>query len=202
MKRKAQNSRLIVGLLAVLCVQFCGICVSILCAVFATDGYIGNRMYDAADIFTAVVGYGAGVKVRVGPVQTGVLIDFPQAGLRGGRFSDYRGEKEEFIPANFDFQMLCFGAEGVSLLNDWRNKSYQAGATASGDYGKSFIPFFHRVRSSHELSSRSYYTGVEVVLGVGGSIRIGFNFGELLDFILGWFAVDIYGDDLSGPIGH
>jgi hypothetical protein len=34
-----------------------------------------------------------------------------------------------------------------------------------------------------------------MLLGLGGTLRLGFNPGELLDFILGWTAIDIYNDD-------
>lgn len=154
-------------------------------------------MHDAADVFTVGVGVGGGAKARVGPVQAGVLFDLPRAGLRGGQLSVYGGEKEEFIPDNHDFQMVCFGVEGFSLTNDLRHKSFQAGAMASGDFGKTYIPFFHHLRSSDCTANHSYYTQIEIVLAVGGSIRVGFNLGELLDFFLGWFTIDIYGDDLT-----
>ena len=40
-----------------------------------------------------------------------------------------------------------------------------------------------------------YYTQVEVVLGLGSHLRLGLNPGELLDFVLGWTTIDIFGDD-------
>ena len=43
----------------------------------------------------------------------------------------------------------------------------------------------------------SYYNQIEAVIGVGPSLRLGFNPGELLDFILGWTTIDIYKDDLE-----
>ncbi len=48
-----------------------------------------------------------------------------------------------------------------------------------------------------EQSCPSYYTQLEVAAGallVGA--RVGFNPGELLDFLLGWTTLDIYGDDV------
>ncbi len=42
-----------------------------------------------------------------------------------------------------------------------------------------------------------YYTEVEVVLACVWSIRLGFNPGECLDFLLGWGGIDIYNDDLE-----
>jgi hypothetical protein len=47
------------------------------------------------------------------------------------------------------------------------------------------------------LNPAPYYSQIEVVAAAGVSLRIGFNPGELLDFFLGWFGVDIYHDDLS-----
>jgi hypothetical protein len=36
-----------------------------------------------------------------------------------------------------------------------------------------------------------FYTQIEVVAGVGGSVRLGFNPGELVDFLFGWLRVDL-----------
>ena len=42
------------------------------------------------------------------------------------------------------------------------------------------------------------YTQLEVSAGVyAGGLRLGANPGELLDFLLGWFLVDIYDDEVS-----
>jgi len=38
---------------------------------------------------------------------------------------------------------------------------------------------------------------IEVAAGLLGSVRIGFNIGELIDFILGWTTIDIFDDDLE-----
>ena len=37
----------------------------------------------------------------------------------------------------------------------------------------------------------------EVAAGLGGTVRLGFNPGEFIDFICGWFTIDIYGDDIE-----
>ena len=37
----------------------------------------------------------------------------------------------------------------------------------------------------------------DLFTALGRTLRFGFNPGELLDFILGWFTIDIYGDDLG-----
>ena len=38
-------------------------------------------------------------------------------------------------------------------------------------------------------------TQCELAAGLGPTVRLGFNPGELVDFILGWTTLDIYGDD-------
>ncbi|MDT8390564.1 MAG: hypothetical protein RRC34_08670 [Lentisphaeria bacterium] len=69
-----------------------------------------------------------------------------------------------------------------------RDRSWQRGKSFSA---KAPLPFLGLTRQPE------YYTQIEVVVGVLGSIRLGFNPGELLDFILGWTTLDIYGDELG-----
>jgi len=38
---------------------------------------------------------------------------------------------------------------------------------------------------------------MEVVVGLGVSVRLGFNPGELFDFALGWFGLDLYHDAVT-----
>lgn len=45
--------------------------------------------------------------------------------------------------------------------------------------------------------SKHYLTKFEVGASLGYGVRAGFNPGELLDFILGFLCVDIYGDDVD-----
>ena len=42
-----------------------------------------------------------------------------------------------------------------------------------------------------------YWTQIEVTAGAGPSVRVGFNPGELVDFLVGWFGVDLYNDDIA-----
>lgn len=45
------------------------------------------------------------------------------------------------------------------------------------------------------FATPSYFTQIEINAGLFFAVKIGFNPGELLDFLLGLFTVDIYGDD-------
>ena len=44
-----------------------------------------------------------------------------------------------------------------------------------------------------------FYSQVEIAVGLAFSLRLGFNPGELVDFLLGLGGIDIYGDDVSPP---
>ena len=41
----------------------------------------------------------------------------------------------------------------------------------------------------------SYYTQIEMAAGLGGTLRLGVNPGEFVDFLLGWTTLDIFDDD-------
>lgn len=43
----------------------------------------------------------------------------------------------------------------------------------------------------------SYYTQTELVIGVFSRWRVGINWGELADFMLGWCNLDFFKDDLK-----
>lgn len=154
----------------------------------ASGGYIRNRGRDAADIFTATVGIGAGAKARIGPLQLGVIGNVDMWGLRGGQFGDvayYETYTRDFLlpwPSDGLFGEERYEYQFVRGLPKRRGKDYIA---------KSRIPLIGTANQSE------YYTQIEVVVAIGGSLRVGFNPGELLDFLLGWTTVDIYEDDIE-----
>jgi hypothetical protein len=169
-----------------------------------TSAYFTDRGRDAADIFTAQVGYGGGAKVRAGPLQAGLLLDIGLGGLRGG---DLLG-KTDFWPSDADmpvkqeYLLGIFGIEafGGSQLCDMRGKSFASKQIILS------LPI--NFREDPELTEEAeqwkmvynpwpYYTQLEIVVGLGLNARIGFNPGELIDFILGWTTLDIFNDDLE-----
>ena len=48
-----------------------------------------------------------------------------------------------------------------------------------------------------ESPNPARWTQIEVAAGLFGDVRLGFNPGELLDFLLGFFGADLYGDDIA-----
>jgi hypothetical protein len=167
--------------------QFFGVAFSvacILCLNYATSDYLKDRMRDGADIFTASVGKGIGFKARIGPVQTGLLTVQDIAGLRGGRFSGY-----DRYSGGCDFCIVLAGFE-----------DFNCQGRATQPRPKEFVTIYCLVPvpihfKGGPISNASYWTQIEFVFGIGGTIRLGFNPGELLDFLLGWVGIDIYGDD-------
>ena len=172
----------------VLACQFVGVLLSAACSGCATTGYLGDRMRDAGDVFTASVGMGAGAKARVGPLQIGAIGNIDMWGLRGGKLGDvafYETLTRDSLlpwPIHGSFGEERFVYKAPREMPSRRGKAFLA---------KAPLPFVGIA------DQPEYYTQVEVVIAVIGSLRLGFNPGELLDFVLGWTTIDMYGDDLN-----
>lgn len=169
--------------------------------------YMLDRGRDAADIFTGTIGKGAGVKARLGIIGTGLFVNRDIAGLRGGtRFRIKHATKwdphvTQFKPYARDYtsiipdlsSMVPFFVDDQFFLEadtELRHKDYSA---------VGILPLISWVEypSGSAATVWPYNTQMEAAIGLGGTLRLGFNPGELLDFILGWGTIDIYNDDLE-----
>jgi len=168
-------------------------------------GYWTDRGRDAMDMFNFAVGAGAGAKGQIGPLASGILFDATQVGLRNGQWLTPTTYHNEFTapefqyenklqppPVDRDVQALLIGRDHWGGRPDAidRGKPYEAGQTL-------LVAWPHPV-GSRTRHPAAYYTQVEGVIGLGLNLRAGFNPGEILDFLLGWFEVDIYDDDVWG----
>lgn len=163
-----------------------GILLAMLCSSCATTGYLGDRMRDAGDVFTASVGFGAGAKARVGPLQTGALLNIDMWGLRGGQLGEIAFY--ETLTRDSLQPWLIHGTFGEERF------VYQATREMPCKRGKGFIA--KAPLPVLALADQpEYYTQIDVVIAIIGSLRLGANPGELLDFLLGWTTIDFYGDD-------
>jgi len=160
-----------------------------------TSPYLVDRGRDAMDIFTVSVGTGAGAKARVGPVQTGIMYQEDYYGLRGGGFGAFGGSHSFFYNHNYDAQFLFSGSESYQPVDidviAKRNKEF----STSEAMLQIPIPLVSYLAKNSYCPS--YYTQIDIVAALGGSIRLGFNPGELVDFVLGWVRIDIYSDDIE-----
>jgi hypothetical protein len=162
--------------------------VSVLVAGCSPSCYFHDRWNDAKDIFTVSGSIGVGAKVRVGPVHFGPIVGQGTAGLRNGEVAASNGGDDSeldmlFIPIE-RARPLVFSLDGT-MVGQSRGKDYAV---------LGVIPFVSTEGWNGSIPAH-YYSQIEVVVGVGVMVRLGFNPGELLDFLLGWFGVDIYHDD-------
>jgi len=158
----------------------------------ATSGYMTDRGRDAADIFTASAGAGIGAKVRLGPVQVGLITDCDLYGLRGGTFGDQDGSASQLWTREQD---LFLWSKEVYAPPRYLTRGKGINAAGGPLYSKQGKLFYKRAHMHFGKDKLQYYTQLEAVVALGPSFRIGFNPGEFVDFILGWFGVDIYNDD-------
>jgi len=184
-----------------------------------TRGYLVDRARDARDIATLTVGFGVGAKAQCGPVNAGAIVNMDVYGLRGGKVYTFDGN---IMPYSMDVEALCFGAGRYrcltmyehGYLSNERGKSIPTWWFCSFKYKRTYIrrgqettrhnipcyiPFLRFPGSNprDEKHPWYYYTQIDVIAGLGPSVRLGFNPGELLDFLFGWVGVDIYNDDLK-----
>lgn len=160
--------------------------------------YFADRGRDAADILSVSVGRGYGVKARVSLLSMGLLYDGSIAGVRGG--SAFAGRPGQYC---YDVQFFACGHERFAPPgSDDRQKKFEA----MQDFGLMdriwclappvclgpLVPAPPRVRPY----ALSYYTQAEVAAGLFGSLRLGVDPGEAIDFLLGWTGVDFMKDDL------
>ena len=190
----------------------------------STGGYWSDRGRDAADIFTVTSGGGIGAGARVGPVTASPLLVFwEMAGLRGGQYFKV-GELNPVINSNEphmeSFDGGWFGLYGQSFYADsdtyqiipheWFQRLKMRGKGFAGECWHKetlALPFFvwakkmpyrpYYAPDDGTAYPYYYYTQFEAVAAVGGGIRIGFNPGELLDFLMGFAGTDIMGDDVT-----
>ena len=161
--------------------------------------YMVDRGRDAADIFTATVGVGGGARARVGPVHAGVVpFNVGSYGLRGGTWdNDFSG----ITYAEQDYLLLPLSELGFA------STAFNPDSNVATERGKGFcagsrIPFVTTdVSSPRDAHTKrhpySYYTQMEVTAGLIFTVNLGFNPGELLDFMLGWTTLDIFDDDIE-----
>jgi len=176
----------------------------------STRGYFADRGRDAADIFTCTGGKGFGAGVRAGPVHCGLLYQTDYIGLAGGNvFAKARrptgawAEPLLFIPGP---EGIFGGEADFTPSPDPRNKKYTATSDGLPPFSW-FMMLPNRARWGHVLLAdgsssgepypRHYLTDINVAVACGVGLRLGFNPGELLDFLLGWATVDIFADDIG-----
>lgn len=160
--------------------------------------YLVDRGRDAADIFTIAAGMGLGGRVRIGPVHPGVIYCLGDIGLYAGDIVECSGG-----PCNHWATRESIGSSREQMYPRTFPASKRTGRLESKSYiaESSSVPFitteFEPFDSSYPSFPHPYWTQCEVQFGLLVSVRSGLNPGELLDFVLGWTTIDIFGDDVG-----
>ncbi|MBT3378068.1 MAG: hypothetical protein HN742_39880 [Lentisphaerae bacterium] len=184
----------------------------LICTGCARTGYWIDRQRDAADVVSASVGVGLGARAQVGPVVFAPFVAaMDVAGVRGGELFQLEemGFRDKVVPTDFGALWWCstvfFVEREPRLLH--RGKAVFALPPLVRD-DRQFnifsetIPFVSVPRRdlvSEGLSlpryPLSYWGNIELVAGLGGTLRLGLNPMEFVDFMGGWFRFDLLRDD-------
>ena len=167
------------------------IALALLCAGCASP-YWQNRRADAADVFTATAGVGLGATARIGPLHAGLGVNWDFYGIEAGEIGKLGSLGEAITGIGDKAADDCIVCMGWSEINQGERSAVRGKNVA---YRPSGIPFWDP--PPPESSNPARWTQIEVAAGLLGGVRLGFNPGELLDFVLGFFGVDLYGDDLA-----
>ena len=167
----------------------------------STAEYWEARRADALDVISFQVGYGLGAKARAGPLQAGALIDVGLAGLRGGALlgpADFWPEWSD-TPAKVEVLGGVVGFDSFWGAKHRRGKDYVAShvgiVSLPCNLGESDL------RSLREIAPDTFYnpwpllSQLELAGGLGLTLRLGANPGELLDLLLGFLTLDPLSDD-------
>jgi hypothetical protein len=152
--------------------------------------YLNNRFHDASDIINISGGYGLGASAQGGPLIAGLYGGSDITGIRSGT---------AFFSTEHDNGQLTTTAMNIKFF--YSNESQNSNIKLRGKDINAFGPFITpngSMAHSHVSNNPAHYTQIEAVAGLGLSIRLGFNPGELLDFLLGFAAIDIFNDDIAG----
>jgi hypothetical protein len=200
----------------VLLMRFVGLflaaCLSFMLAGCSTP-YMQDRKRDALDMVTLTLGNGLGVQAHAGPMQGGLLADEDLGGIRAGEqfgrfyvFSDYARRKyadtrsgtPDLKNMTFNFLLL-----GLDMFDGGRGRAQETSIrdrhkeVQGALIGPLWIPGQWIDNKSNEPAWPfiAQWTQLEATVGLWWSMRVGVNPGEMLDFLLGWATLDLYGDD-------
>lgn len=194
-----------------------------LLVLLASCRYAGDRAVDFLDQFRGAVGVGTTVGVRgraLGVVDTGVMMGVkPRAASLGWRYGTplFFSEKDRLMDADqaelfratsisgFDFAAGSYRTArtsaallpGVFTWTDATPRDYEWLVPEEGEDFRERMWIWNRENRSNPYA-RIHAFDIEAEVAVLGYIDVGWSPGEFLDFILGFFTIDIAKDDGRG----
>lgn len=172
----------------------CAILLAVLTAGCASSDYMTDRWRDTLDMGTLTYNSSLGVRGRVGPLGGGLYAGIELGGLRGGECKKI--DTDDGYGLVSDMDLTLFAAETFAPKNFTiaraRGKLYKAKGVLT------ITPLVEMQGEDHSwLRHLPYYTDAQVALGLLIGVRMGFNTGELVDWLLGWCMIDIFDDDIG-----
>ena len=135
----------------------------------------------------------------MGPLHAGLLLNSDLHGWRSGQIEAPEPGCAQLGTISADWTLGGWWRQFNGY--DKRGKDWTAvggwdTSGAVGDTWAAWLPFLMAPEDDKgDAIIHPFYTGIEVCGGPIATVRFGANPGELLDFFLGWFGVDIFADD-------
>ena len=187
----------------------------------ASCRYLGDRGMDFLDMYRVSVGVGSTVGVRaraLGVVDTGLMVGVkPNISALGWRYgkplyfdqNDSRmdGDQAEIVKAtsvrNLKWQVGSYESARTSAallpaLFTWTDASPDEYAWTVPEEGNEFKEqhwLWSRETTVNNRYAQIHAFDIEWDVGLGVYVESGFSIGEALDFLLGFFGIDIAKDD-------
>jgi hypothetical protein len=187
----------------------------------ASCRYLGDRGMDFLDMYRVSVGAGSTVGVRaraLGVVDTGLMVGVkPNLSALGWRYgkplyfdqNDSRmdGDQAEIVKAtsvrNLKWQVGSYESARTSAallpaLFTWTDASPDEYAWTVPEEGNEFKEqhwIWSRETTVNNRYAQIHAFDIEWDVGLGVYVESGFSIGEALDFLLGFFGIDIAKDD-------
>ncbi|TGK55114.1 hypothetical protein EHQ32_17910 [Leptospira wolffii] len=163
-----------------------------------TSAYIRDRANDLSDIAGVSIDASLGASASIGPVTAGVIAAQSFARARNGTACYSFGNIfERFFYALIRFSTVqCNEVQGTLLIG-WRNDTLLHSSFSTGDEidrGKEY---------GNETRSQAFQFGrlrIRAGLGLGASIEL--NWLEAIDFVSGFFGIDLLNDDIHTKTLH
>lgn len=134
----------------------------------------------------------------------GIIANTDHAGLRAGTMFLNSNGRNMIVGDTLDFLVIPlngFGRDGLVFRDTIAPERHK------GFYSSCCVPLFSRYALESRVGNNSafalvpqivpHYTLLEIAGGLFGTVRLGFNPGELIDFVLGWVGIDIFKDDVG-----
>jgi len=171
----------------------------ILVNCLSIKNYFRNRLYDATDMVTIgleknVFGFAGWISCFGGGLQYAHKgIGF---GLRNGNFGFYKTGGDKLAYINSGNSILLLNSYAYIAYGSKKNRANKKVYRTRNILG--IIPVFPvPVKELQDRLTKDCKAPValELSAGIYFGIRVGINFSEILDFVLGWTTIDIMDDD-------